>query len=137
LQKTRLLILGIIPALLATLVFVGGCSLINTPTTDTDGSTSTTSTWTSLLPMIGFIVVLFALMYFFTIRPQQKKKQESQKMLQALQQGDKVITNAGIYGKIDRVYEDSFLLKVDSGDTMRVAKWAVVGKQPEETVKTG
>ena len=54
------------------------------------------------------------------------------KMLQALQRGDKVITNAGIYGQIESVYEDSFLIKTDSG-TMKVAKWAVVGKQPEET----
>ena len=53
-------------------------------------------------------------------------------MLQALQKGDKIITNAGIYGQIDTVYDDSFLIKTDSG-TMKVAKWAVVGKQPEET----
>jgi preprotein translocase subunit YajC len=82
-------------------------------------------------------VILFGLMYFFTIRPQRKKQQEAQKMLQAIQRGDRVITNAGIYGQIESVYEDSFLLKTDSGATMRVAKWAVVGKQPEETVKTG
>ena len=55
-------------------------------------------------------------------------------MLQALQKGDKIITNAGIYGQIDTVYDDSFLIKTDSG-TMKVAKWAVVGKQPEETTQ--
>ena len=70
-------------------------------------------------------------MYFFTIRPQRKKQQETMKMLQALQKGEKIITNAGIYGTIDTVYEDSFLIKTDSGSTLRVAKWAVVGKQPE------
>ncbi len=123
-------------ALLATLVFVGGCYPTATATTNANGSTSATNTWTSLLPMIIFIVILFALMYFFTIRPQRKRQQEAQKMLQALQRGDKVITNAGIYGQIESVSEDSFLLKTDSGATMRVAKWAVVGKQPEESVKT-
>jgi preprotein translocase subunit YajC len=137
LRKTKFLSLGITLALMTTLVFVGGCSLVTTPTTATEGSTSTTNTWTSLLPMIGFIVILFALMYFFTIRPQRKKQQAAQKMLQEIQRGDRVITNAGIYGQIESVYEDSFLLKTDSGATMRVAKWAVVGKQPEETVKTG
>jgi len=55
--------------------------------------------WTSLLPFLIFIVILFGLMYFFTIRPQRKKQQEAVKMLQALQRGDKVITNAGIYGQ--------------------------------------
>jgi preprotein translocase subunit YajC len=136
LQKTKIMSLGIILALLAILVSVGGCYPTTTPTTNADGSTPTTNPWTSMLPMIGFIVILFALMYFFTIRPQRKKQQEAQKMLQALQRGDRVITNAGIYGQIESVYEDSFLLKTDSGATMRVAKWAVVGKQPEETVKT-
>ena len=124
-------------ALLATSAFVGGCYPVTPTTTAADGSTPTTNTWTSLLPMLIFIVILFGLMYFFTIRPQRKKQQEAQKMLQALQRGDRVITNAGIYGQIESVYEDSFLLKTDSGSTMRVAKWAVVGKQPEETVKTG
>jgi preprotein translocase subunit YajC len=85
--------------------------------------------WTSLLPFLIFIVILFGLMYFFTIRPQRKKQQEAAKMLQA-------ITNAGIYGQIESVAEDSFLLKTDSGATMRVAKWAVVGKQPDETPKS-
>jgi preprotein translocase subunit YajC len=137
LQKTKILSLGIILALLATLVFAGGCYPTTTPTTNADGSAAPTNTWTSLLPMLIFIVILFGLMYFFTIRPQRKKQQEAQKMLQAIQRGDRVITNAGIYGQIESVYEDSFLLKTDSGATMRVAKWAVVGKQPEETVKTG
>ncbi len=112
--------------------------MVHPTTTDTgtDGTTTGTS-WTSSLLMIGFVVLIFVMMYFFTIRPQRKKQQEAQKMLQAIQRGDRVITNAGIYGQIESVYEDSFLLKTDSGATIRVAKWAVVGKQPEETVKTG
>jgi preprotein translocase subunit YajC len=85
--------------------------------------------------MIIMIVALFALMYFFTIRPQRKKQQEAQKMLTALAVGDKVITNAGVYGVIQSATEDSFVLKVDNG-SIRVAKWAVVGKQPEETAHT-
>ena len=84
--------------------------------------------------LLVFIVIIFGFMYFFTIRPQRKKQQDTLKMLQALQKGEKIITNAGIYGTIDAVYEDSFLIKTDSGSTMRVAKWAVVGKQQEDTV---
>jgi preprotein translocase subunit YajC len=103
-----------------------------TATTNADGTAATTSSSTSIFYMLGFIVILFALMYFFTIRPQRKKQQEAQKMLQALQKGDKVITNAGIYGQIENIYEDSFLLRTDSGSTIRVAKWAVVGKQQDE-----
>ena len=129
-RKIRFLSLGVILALLGTLVFIGGCSTATTTTT------TTTSSWGSYIWLIIFIVILFGLMYFFTIRPQRKKQQEAQKMLQSLQIGDKVITNGGIYGKIQNIYTDSFILKTDSGDTMRVAKWAVVGKQPDETIKT-
>jgi len=75
-------------------------------------------------------------MYFFTVRPQQKKQQEKLKMLQSLQIGDMVITNGGIYGKIQNIYSESFIIKTDSGDTMRVAKWAVIGKQSGEPGKT-
>ena len=57
-------------------------------------------------------------------------------MLQSLQIGDRVITNGGIYATIQNIYGDTFILKTDSGETMRVAKWAVVGKQPDETLKT-
>jgi preprotein translocase subunit YajC len=129
LRKTKILGLGIIAALLALMVSASSCA---TATTNADGTAATTSSSTSIFYMLGFIVILFALMYFFTIRPQRKKQQEAQKMLQALQKGDKVITNAGIYGQIENIYEDSFLLKTDSGSTIRVAKWAVVGKQQDE-----
>ena len=130
--KTKILSLGIVAALLALMVSASSCAVATT-STDANGNAVTTNPWVSMLPLLIFIVVIFGLMYFFTIRPQRKKQQETMKMLQALQKGDKVITNAGIYGQIDTVYDDSFMIKTDSGSTMRVAKWAVVGKQPEDT----
>ena len=131
-RKTKILSLGIVAALLALMVSASSCAVATT-STDANGNAVTTNPWVSMLPLLIFIVVIFGLMYFFTIRPQRKKQQETMKMLQALQKGDKVITNAGIYGQIDTVYDDSFMIKTDSGSTMRVAKWAVVGKQPEDT----
>ena len=129
-RKIRFLNLGFILASLVTLIFLAGCS------TATTTSTTTTSSLGGWLILIVFIVVIFGFMYFFTIRPQQKKQQETVKMLQSLQIGDNVITNGGIYGKIQNIYADSFILKTDSGDTIRVAKWAVVGKLPDEASKT-
>ncbi len=127
-RKLKILGLGIIPALLALTVSLSSCVASSGTTTTTSSSSSTLS----FVYLLIFIVVIFGFMYFFTIRPQRKKQQETMKMLQALQKGEKIITNAGIYGTIDTVYEDSFLIKTDSGSTLRVAKWAVVGKQPEE-----
>jgi preprotein translocase subunit YajC len=128
LRKSKILGLGIILALLALTVSLSSCVASSGTTTTTSSSSSTLS----FVYLLIFIVVIFGFMYFFTIRPQRKKQQETMKMLQALQKGEKIITNAGIYGTIDTVYEDSFLIKTDAGSTMRVAKWAVVGKQPEE-----
>lgn len=131
-RKTKILTLGIIVALLALMASVSSCYPVATTGANGSTTTSTGSSSSSIWLLLAFIVILFGLMYFFTIRPQRKKQQETLKMLQALQKGDKIITNAGIYGQIDTVYDDSFLIKTDSG-TMKVAKWAVVGKQPEET----
>jgi preprotein translocase subunit YajC len=112
------------------MVFASSCAA--STTTNADGTTGTAaSSSSSLFIMLALIVVLFGMMYFFTIRPQQKKQKEAQKMLSELAVGDKVITNAGIYGVIKTVYQDSFVLTTDSG-ALRVAKWAVVGKQPED-----
>jgi preprotein translocase subunit YajC len=129
LRKSKILSLGIVLALLALMVSVSSCVAASS----TSGTASSTSSSLSFVYLLIFIVIIFGFMYFFTIRPQRKKQQETLKMLQALQKGEKIITNAGIYGTIDTVYEDSFLIKTDSGSTMRVAKWAVVGKQPEDT----
>ena len=134
-RKTKILSLGIILALLALMASVSGCATAATVTVGANGTTTTPaagSSASSYIILLVFIVVIFGFMYFFTIRPQRKKQQDTLKMLQALQKGEKIITNAGIYGTIDTVYEDSFLIKTDSGSTMRVAKWAVVGKQQEE-----
>ena len=48
-------------------------------------------------------VGIFAVFYFFMIRPQQKKQKEIRKFQNALKEGDKIITNGGIYGTVRRV----------------------------------
>ncbi|MGD9115945.1 MAG: preprotein translocase subunit YajC [Dehalococcoidia bacterium] len=115
-------ILGIvmIVALLASMALLGGCY----GTTEGEGS-STTST----IYMIVFLVLIFAMFYFLMIRPQRKRQKEHQQMMEELQKGDKVITAGGIYGTIESVSEDTILIKVESGATMRVAKSSVALKR--------
>ncbi|MDD4875951.1 MAG: preprotein translocase subunit YajC [Dehalococcoidales bacterium] len=113
--------LGLILVLLISVVFVSGCTLA----TEEGGDSSI---WT----MVIFIAVFFALMYFVLIRPQRKKQQEHQRLIEELQRGDKVITAGGIYGSIDSISEDSIVIKVDSGTTMRVAKGSVTLRQEKE-----
>ena len=49
------------------------------------------------------MVVIFAIMYFFMIRPQQKKQNEIRNVQNSLQEGSKVVTGGGIYGTIKKV----------------------------------
>ncbi len=76
----------------------------------------------SSLIMFGMI---FAVMYFFMIRPQIKKQKKEREYRSALQKGDKVITIGGIHGKITDVKEDTFIIEVHGGNTLKVEKTAV------------
>lgn len=81
--------------------------------------------WTMIIVLVG----LFALMYFFMIRPRQKQQQQHDQMTKELRAGDRVITAGGIYGQVESVSEDSVVLRVESGATMRIARASIVGKQ--------
>ncbi|MFU8795914.1 MAG: preprotein translocase subunit YajC [Dehalococcoidia bacterium] len=80
-------------------------------------------------PMILLLVAFFAVMYFLMIRPRQKQQREQEEMTKELRSGDRVITAGGIYGRIEGVDEETVLLKIESGATMRVARASVIGKQ--------
>ena len=55
------------------------------------------------------LILIFAIMYFLLIRPQQKKVKDHQKMVQALRRGDQVVTQGGVIGKVVKVKEDNEL----------------------------
>jgi preprotein translocase subunit YajC len=51
------------------------------------------------------LILIFAIMYFLLIRPQQKKMKEHQNMVEALRRGDRIVTQGGIVGKVTKVKE--------------------------------
>lgn len=57
----------------------------------------------SLIPLI----LIFVIMYFLLIRPQQKKVKDHRAMVEALRRGDQVITQGGVMGRITRVKDDN------------------------------
>jgi preprotein translocase subunit YajC len=83
---------------------------------------------TNIIFIIIFLVVIFVMFYFFMIRPQRKRQKEHEDLVSQLRGGDRVITAGGIYGQVESVSEDSVVLKVESGATMRVAKGSIAGK---------
>lgn len=71
-------------------------------------------------------VLIFAIMYFLMIRPQQKKMRELKAMVDALRRGDQVVTQGGVIGKVHKVGEDNTLeLEVSEGVRLKVLKSAV------------
>jgi preprotein translocase subunit YajC len=64
-----------------------------------------------ILPMILIIIVF----YFFMIRPQMKKQKDQKKYVEELKKGDKVVTTAGIHGRIVDMNDTTFLVEVENG----------------------
>ena len=65
------------------------------------------------------LILIFAIMYFLLIRPQQKKLKDHQAMVAALRRGDQVITQGGIIGKVVKVKEDGEV-EVEIADGVKV-----------------
>jgi len=74
------------------------------------------------LIMFGLIAVVF---YFFMIRPQMKKQKDQKKYSEELKKGDKVVTTAGIHGKVYEISDTTFLLEVENGGRIRFNKSAI------------
>ena len=69
------------------------------------------------------LILIFAIMYFLLIRPQQKKVKEHQSMVDALRRGDQVVTQGGLIGKVTNVKEDGELqVEIAEGVKVRVVK---------------
>jgi preprotein translocase subunit YajC len=78
--------------------------------------------------MLIFLVAIFAIMYFLMIRPRQKQQKEHEEMMKELRAGDRVIMAGGIYGQIESLSEETAILRIESGATMKVARSSILGK---------
>ncbi|MEA3352283.1 MAG: preprotein translocase subunit YajC [Campylobacterota bacterium] len=81
----------------------------------------------SLLPLI----VLFAIFYFLIIKPQQKQQKEHAAMIEALEKGDKIVTNGGLILEITKVEGNFITTKTADGSSVRVVKSYVASKWEE------
>ncbi len=68
------------------------------------------------------MVAIFAIMYFFMIRPQNKKQKEIQNFRKNLEVGQEVISAGGIYGKVKAVEDNVVVLEIASGVKIRIDK---------------
>ncbi len=65
------------------------------------------------------LILIFAIMYFLLIRPQQKKVKQHQAMVAALRRGDQVITQGGLIGKVVKVKDDNEI-EVELAENVKV-----------------
>ena len=69
------------------------------------------------------LILIFAIMYFLLIRPQQKKVKEHQSMVAALRRGDEIVTQGGLIGKITKVKDDNEVeVELSQGVKVRVVR---------------
>lgn len=87
------------------------------------GGATSSQTIMSVIPFVAII----AIFYFFIIRPQNKKQKETQKMIDALKKGDKVVTIGGIHGIVSATKEKTVIVKVDEGVKIEFNRSAIAG----------
>jgi preprotein translocase subunit YajC len=79
------------------------------------GAAGTGSLIGSMLPL----VLIFGIMYFLLIRPQQKKMRDLKAMVEAVRRGDQILTSGGIIGKVTKVGDDN-IVEVEIADGVKV-----------------
>ncbi len=89
-------------------------------TTTAATATQATDWWGLLL----YCLIIFAIIYFFMVRPNKKRMAEYQKMLDSLQVGNRVLA-AGIYGTIKKVNDKTIEMEIADGVVIEVNKGAI------------
>lgn len=110
--------------------FILPCALyLLMPTLAKAQATATTgpSTIELLIMPLGFLLI----MYFFMIRPQQKRAREHQEFISALKPGDEVITAGGIIGRVKSVAEGFVNVEVAGDTVIKVLKSGIEGQGPK------
>ncbi len=78
---------------------------------------------TSTLIMMGLMILVF---WLFMIRPQAKKAKKQKEFINNLQKGEKIVTIAGIHGKVNKVNDDNTLeLEVSPGSYLKIERSAI------------
>ncbi len=72
--------------------------------------------------------LMFAVMYFLIIRPQQKRQKEHQAMLDAVKKGDRVITSGGLHGVVKDVRDDTLLVKIAENTVVEISRAAIASR---------
>lgn len=81
----------------------------------------------SMIMQLLPIVLIFVVFWFLILRPQKKQQDQRKKMLEAIQRGDRVLTNGGLYGTVRDVKGDVLIVQIAENVKVEIAKGAVSG----------
>ncbi|MBQ7916868.1 MAG: preprotein translocase subunit YajC [Firmicutes bacterium] len=93
----------------------------------------------SMLPLLAVYAVFFVILYFLMIRPQRKRQKETANMQNAITNGDWVLLNNGMYGKVGNVVNDNLMIEFGTNRSIiiPVRRDQVVAKEePDLSQKT-
>jgi preprotein translocase subunit YajC len=84
------------------------------------------------------IVVLFAVMWLFLVRPQRRRQVQQAQMQNTLEAGDEVLTAGGIHGTVEKMEDDIVHVEIAPGTVIRVDRRAIasVEQEPEDEDET-
>jgi len=99
----------------------------------TAGSASSSAQFISTVVPFVLIIGIF---YFFLIRPQNKKQKETEKMINALKKGDKVVTIGGIHGVVSSTKEKTVIVKVDDNCKIEFSRSAIAGVEADKPAES-
>jgi preprotein translocase subunit YajC len=69
--------------------------------------------------------LMFVIMYFFMIRPQQKKAKDQKKFIEEVKKGDYIVTIGGLHGRVAELEGDTFILEAEKGARLRFSKTSI------------
>ena len=84
---------------------------------------------------LTMMIIVMGIFYVMLILPQQRQRKKVQAMLQALKNGDKVITSSGIYGVVNGIDGDTVILKIADQVKIRIARSAIAQVEASEDAK--
>lgn len=79
----------------------------------------------SILGQVFLFGAIILIMYFFMIRPQQKKQKDTKKFIDEIKKGDDIVTIGGLHGKVYSVDGDTVQIELDRGLKVKVEKSAI------------
>jgi preprotein translocase subunit YajC len=96
------------------------------PPPDSPPPAQSGKSWTNWV----FLLLIIVVFYLFLIRPQSKRAKDERKFREALKKGDKIVTIAGIHGKILEIDETTAVIETEGQGKLRIEKAAIAKNQP-------